>query len=181
MMSRIGLKPIDIPEKVDIKIDGSLVKVKGPKGELTQEFSPRMNISIVDNQLIVSRPSDLKKDKSLHGLTRSLLANMVQGTTDGFEKKLQMVGVGYRASMKGKSLEMEVGYSHPVVVDPHPGIQFEIEGKGKTAQIVVRGIDKQLVGQTAAEIRGVRPPEPYKGKGIRYADEVIRRKVGKTG
>ncbi len=180
-MSRIGLKPIAIPEKVEVKIDGPVVKVKGPKGELIQEFSPRMTISIVDKEISISRPSDAKGDKSLHGLTRSLLANMIQGVTKGFEKKLEMVGVGYRANMKGKSLEIEAGYSHPVVVDPTPGIEFEIEGKGKDQKIVVRGIDKQRVGQTAAEIRGIRPPEPYKGKGIKYVDEVIRRKVGKTG
>ncbi|AZR74732.1 50S ribosomal protein L6 [Anoxybacter fermentans] len=180
-MSRIGLKPIAIPEKVDVKIDGNVVTIKGPKGELTQKFDPRMEISIEDQQLVVRRSSDSKEDKALHGLTRSLLNNMIQGVTEGFEKRLEMVGVGYRALKKGKALEIEIGYSHPVVVEPAPGIEFEVDSKGKNNIIIVRGIDKQLVGQTAAEIRAIRPPEPYKGKGIKYVDEHIRRKVGKTG
>lgn len=180
-MSRIGLKPIDIPEKVNIQIDGSQVIVKGPKGELSQEFSPRMEISMMDKQLVVSRSTDSKKDKSLHGLTRSLLANMVEGVTTGFVKKLEMIGVGYRANLKGKNLEIEIGFSHPVIVEPREGIEFTVDTKAKNNVITVSGIDKQVVGQTAAEIRGIRPPEPYKGKGIKYVDEVIRRKVGKTG
>lgn len=180
-MSRIGRKPIAIPEKVDVKINGSVVTVKGPKGELTQEMHPRMNISLEGKELIVTRPTDEGPDRSLHGLTRTLLANMIQGVTTGFEKKLEMIGVGYRAAMKGKNLEIEIGFSHPVVIEPRPGIEFEVEPKSKTPLITVRGIDKQIVGQVAADIRGIRPPEPYKGKGIKYSNEVVRRKVGKTG
>lgn len=180
-MSRIGRKPIAIPEKVDVKINGSVVTVKGPKGELTRELHPRMNVSMEGKELIVTRPTDEGPDRSLHGLTRTLLANMVQGVTAGFEKKLEMIGVGYRAAMKGKNLEIEIGFSHPVVVEPRPGIEFEVDAKSKIPLITVRGIDKQLVGQVAADIRGIRPPEPYKGKGIKYTDEVVRRKVGKTG
>lgn len=180
-MSRIGRKPIAIPEKVDVKINGSVVTVKGPKGELTRELHPRMNISLEGKELIVTRPTDEGPDRSLHGLTRTLLANMIQGVTTGFERKLEMIGVGYRANMKGKNLEIEIGFSHPVVVEPRPGIEFEVDAKSKTPLITVRGIDKQLVGQVAADIRGIRPPEPYKGKGIKYTDEVVRRKVGKTG
>lgn len=180
-MSRIGRKPIAIPEKVDVQIADSVVKVKGPKGELTQEVSPRMEISIEGSELTVNRPSDDKQDRSLHGLTRSLIANMIEGVTKGFEKQLEMIGVGYRANKKGNSLEVEAGYSHPVIVDPVPGIEFEVNTKAKNNIITVRGIDKQLVGQISANIRGIRPPEPYKGKGIKYVDERIRRKVGKTG
>ncbi len=180
-MSRIGLKPIPFPGSVEVKIDGSLITIKGPKGELKQDVSPRMEVSIENQEIIVKRSSDQKTDKALHGLTRSLLANMVEGVTKGFEKKLEMVGVGYRANLKGKSLDIEIGFSHPVVKDPALGIEFEVDKKNKNTIITVRGIDKQLVGQTAAEIRAIRPPEPYKGKGIKYVDEVIRRKVGKTG
>lgn len=180
-MSRIGRKPIAIPDKVEIKINGNFVTVKGPKGELSHECHPRMNIVLENKELLVTRPTDEKQDRSLHGLTRSLLANMVHGVTVGFEKKLEMIGVGYRANMQGKNLNIEIGFSHPVIVEPKTGIEFEVDTKAKNNVITVRGIDKQVVGQTAAEIRGIRPPEPYKGKGIKYVDEVVRRKVGKTG
>lgn len=180
-MSRIGRKPIAIPDKVEIKINGNVVTVKGPKGELTHECHPRMNIVLENKELLVTRPTDEKQDRSLHGLTRSLLANMVHGVTVGFEKKLEMIGVGYRANMQGKNLNIEIGFSHPVIVEPRTGIEFDVDTKVKNNVITVRGIDKQAVGQTAAEIRGIRPPEPYKGKGIKYVNEVVRRKVGKTG
>lgn len=180
-MSRIGRKPIEIPNKVEVKINGNVVTVKGPKGELSEEIHPRMTVTIEGKEVIVTRPTDDGPDRSLHGLTRTLIANMVQGVTTGYEKKLEMIGVGYRANMKGKNLEIEAGYSHPVVVEPAAGIEFEVDTKAKNNVITVRGINKQLVGQTAANIREVRPPEPYKGKGIKYIDETVRRKVGKTG
>lgn len=180
-MSRIGRKPITIPDKVDVKVNGSTVIVKGPKGELSQEIHPTMTLTFEGNELLITRPNDERQARALHGLTRSLIANMVQGVTQGFEKKLEMIGVGYRANMKGKNLEIEVGYSHPVVVEPVDGIEFEVDTKSKANVITVRGINKQVVGQVAADIRGIRPPEPYKGKGIKYVDETIRRKVGKTG
>lgn len=180
-MSRIGRKPITIPDKVEIKLNGNHLSVKGPKGELSHECHPRMQIVIENNEIIVKRPTDEKQDRSLHGLTRSLIANMVHGVTVGFEKKLEMIGVGYRANMQGKNLNIEIGFSHPVIVEPKAGIEFDVDTKAKNNVITVRGINKQVVGQTAAEIRGIRPPEPYKGKGIKYIDEVIRRKVGKTG
>ncbi|WP_027339525.1 50S ribosomal protein L6 [Halonatronum saccharophilum] len=176
-MSRIGHVPIDIPEKVQIDIDGNVVKVKGPKGELQEKVSPRMDITIEDNQLKVNRPTDSKQDRSMHGLTRSLIVNMVEGVTEGFQKVLELNGVGYRATLKGKNLELQVGYSHPVLIEPEGDIQFSVD-KNK---IIVKGINKQLVGQVAANIREVRKPEPYKGKGIKYVDEHIRRKEGKTG
>ncbi|OCL27824.1 50S ribosomal protein L6 [Orenia metallireducens] len=176
-MSRIGHKPVAIPEKVEVTIDGNVVKVKGPNGELQQVVNPRMDIKIEDNELTVTRPTDSKVDKSMHGLTRSLIVNMIEGVTEGFKKALELNGVGYRALKKGSNLELQVGYSHPVVIEPPEGIDFEVE-KNK---VIVKGIDKQLVGQVAANIRAVRPPEPYKGKGIKYVDEVIRRKEGKTG
>lgn len=177
-MSRIGKLPIDIPEKVDVKINDNNVTVKGPKGELTKDFSPRISISVEDNKIIVDRPSDEKQDRSLHGLTRSMITSMIEGVTEGFEKKLEMVGVGYNAKVKGKDLELEVGYSHPVTIKATENIEFSVE---KNTNITVKGIDKQQVGEMAAKIRAVRKPEPYKGKGIKYADEHIRRKVGKTG
>lgn len=157
-------------------INGNVVSVKGPKGQLEQQVHPDMLISLEDGTLAVARPSEAKEHRALHGLTRSLLANMVAGVTQGYEKRLEIVGVGYRAALKGKDLEVQVGYSHPVVVDPPEGIEFEVPAP---TQVVVRGIDKQKVGQVAANIRAIRKPEPYKGKGIRYQGEYVRRKVGK--
>ncbi len=177
-MSRIGKLPVEIPGKVDVKLDGQKLTVKGPKGELKKDFNPRVSITLEEKQIIVNRSSDSKEDRSLHGLTRSIIDSMVEGVTNGFEKKLEMVGVGYSASVKGKNLELEVGYSHPVTIDGEDNIEFEVE---KNTNITVKGIDKQQVGEIAAKIRAVRKPEPYKGKGIKYADERIRRKVGKTG
>ena len=189
-MSRIGRKPIAIPDGVTVEIKPGQVLVKGPKGELTQAVSPEMKITQREDSaaaetdgggdapgaLTVERPTDRGEHRALHGLTRSLIANMVQGVTEGFEKRLEIQGVGYRARLQGKALELNVGYSHPVSVSAPEGIEFEVP---IPTQVVVRGIDKQLVGETAARIRRVRPPEPYKGKGIRYADEQVRRKVGK--
>jgi large subunit ribosomal protein L6 len=175
-MSRIGRKPIPVPEGVTVSLAPGRVTVNGPKGELAQEVSSRMEVVEDDNALKVSRPTDRGPDRALHGLTRSLIANMVVGVTDGYEKRLEIQGVGYRAKLQGKSLELSVGYSHPVSVQAPDGIEFEVP---QPTQVVVRGIDKQLVGEIASQIRRVRPPEPYKGKGIRYADEQIRRKVGK--
>ncbi len=176
-MSRIGKKPIDIPSGVDVKIDGSLVAVKGPKGELSQSLPAEMTITKDENKVLVSRPSDSPKHRSLHGLTRSLVNNMVAGVSQGYEKTLEIVGVGYRATKKGQGLEVAAGYSHLIIVDAIPGIEFDVPIPTK---ILIKGIDKQLVGETAARIRGIRPPEPYKGKGIKYEGEHIRRKVGKT-
>jgi large subunit ribosomal protein L6 len=175
-MSRIGKKPIEIPAGVNVAIDPGRVMVNGPLGELQQRVPARMSIERQDDRLVVTRPTDRGDDRSLHGLTRSLVANMVEGVTKGFQKELEIQGVGYRAALRGTSLELTVGYSHPVVVEPPPGITFEVPAP---TQVVVKGIDKQQVGQTAAEVRSVRPPEPYKGKGIRYAGEYVRRKVGK--
>lgn len=177
-MSRIGKIPIDIPEKVEVKIDGNSVTVKGPKGELSREFSPLINIELVDNQILLSRKEETMEANSMHGLSRSLLQNMVTGVTEGYEKKLEMVGVGYSARVEGKNLVLEIGYSHPVTIEAEDNIEFEVE---RNTRITVRGIDKQKVGAVAAKIRAVREPEPYKGKGIKYIDEHIRRKVGKTG
>ncbi|AZO96531.1 50S ribosomal protein L6 [Halocella sp. SP3-1] len=177
-MSRIGRLPIDIPEGVTLKQDENKLTVKGPKGELSKEFSPLITINITDDQVIVERSSDNREDRSLHGLTRSLIESMITGVTEGFAKKLEMVGVGYNAKLKGKDLELEVGYSHPVIIKTEGQIEFEVD---KNTNITVKGIDKQLVGEMAAKIRSVREPEPYKGKGIKYVDEHIRRKVGKTG
>ena len=175
-MSRIGRKPIEVPEAVTVEIAPGRVAVKGPKGELGQSFSPDMTIEQADSQVTIARPTDRGDHRALHGLTRSLIANMVEGVTSGFEKKLEIQGVGYRAQLKGKSLELALGYSHPVTVEPPEGIDFEVP---QPTEIIVRGIDKQLVGQVAADIRKRRPPEPYKGKGIRYRDEHVARKVGK--
>ena len=175
-MSRIGRQPIAVPEGVSVKISPGRVSVKGPLGELSQEVPARMTIEQHDGTIVVTRPTERGEDRALHGLTRTLVANMVEGVTKGFEKRLEIQGVGYRASLRGTDLELNVGFSHPVVVKPRPGIAFEVPAP---TQIVVKGIDKQLVGQTAAEIRKVRPPEPYKGKGIRYEGEYVRRKVGK--
>ena len=178
-MSRIGRLPIAIPAGVDIKIgEGNLVTVKGPKGTLERKLSADMNIAIEDGHVVVTRPSDLKRFRELHGLTRTLIANMVEGVTKGFEKTLEINGVGYRAAKQGKKLVLTLGYSHLVEMMDPEGIETVVEGQNK---IIVKGISKEKVGQFAAEIRTKRPPEPYKGKGIKYADEHIRRKVGKTG
>jgi large subunit ribosomal protein L6 len=175
-MSRIGKKPITIPSGVEVTITPGTVKVKGPKGELSERINPEITVSQDDGTVTVTRPTDRGPHRALHGLTRSLVANMVTGVTEGFEKRLEIQGVGYRATMKGKDLEMQLGFSHPVNVKAPDGIEFEVP---QPTQIVVRGISKQRVGETAAQIRKWRPPEPYKGKGIRYADEYVQRKVGK--
>jgi large subunit ribosomal protein L6 len=175
-MSRIGRKPIPVPEAVTVEIAPGQVAVKGPKGELNQQLSPDMQIAQVENEVTIARPTDRGEHRALHGLTRSLIANMVEGVTNGFEKQLEIQGVGYRAQLKGKNLEMALGYSHPVTIEPPEGIEFIVP---QPTEIVVKGIDKQLVGQVAADIRKRRPPEPYKGKGIRYRGEHVARKVGK--
>jgi large subunit ribosomal protein L6 len=175
-MSRIGKKPIEVPAGVIVSLDPGRVTVSGPKGELRQDVPQRMKIEQEDSSIVVTRPTERGEDRALHGLTRTLIANMVEGVTNGFEKRLEIQGVGYRATLQGTDLELQVGYSHPVRIKPREGVSFEVP---VPTQVVVRGIDKQLVGQTAAEIRKVRPPEPYKGKGIRYEGEFVRRKVGK--
>ena len=175
-MSRIGRAPIDIPSGVDVAVDGSHVSVKGPKGHLEQDFRPEMAILLQDGTLRVERPSDERLHRSLHGLTRTLIANMVEGVTNGFEKRLEIQGVGYRANLQGKKLVLALGYSHPVEVEAPEGIDFEVP---LPTRVVVRGISKQVVGEVAAIIRKQRPPEPYKGKGIRYEGEYVARKVGK--
>ena len=175
-MSRIGRKPIEIPSSVNIAISPGRVQVNGPLGELDQVIPQRMKVEQSDGELLVTRPTERGEDRALHGLTRTLIANMVEGVTKGFEKHLEIQGVGYRAALRGTDLELNVGYSHSVVKDPPQGIEFEVP---IPTEIVVKGVDKQQVGQTAAEIRKVRPPEPYKGKGIRYTGEYVRRKVGK--
>ena len=177
-MSRIGKKPVIIPANVTVNVaEGNVVTVKGPKGELTNTFNADMIINVEGNVLTVSRPSDEANHRALHGLTRTLIANMVEGVDKGFSKELEINGVGYRADKKGNQLVMRLGYSHEVFMEEIPGINIEVAGN----KITIRGIDKQVVGQFAAEVRGKRPPEPYKGKGIKYTTEVIRRKVGKTG
>jgi large subunit ribosomal protein L6 len=175
-MSRIGKKPIELPAGVSVSIDPGRVMVNGPLGELTQQVPQRMKIEQGDGELTVTRPTERGDDRALHGLTRSLVANMVEGVTKGYERKLEIQGVGYRAALRGTSLELSVGFSHSVVIEPRQGISFEVP---TPTEIIVKGIDKQQVGQTAAEVRRVRPPEPYKGKGIRYEGEYVRRKVGK--
>ena len=177
-MSRIGNAPVTIPGGVDVSIDGPSVTVKGPKGELSRTFSDRISFSQEDDTVVVAREADDREARSLHGLSRALLQNMVTGVSDGYVKELTTVGVGYRANLQGKTLELQVGYSHPVHIEQPEGIEFEVPEQTK---IIVRGIDKELVGQVAADIRSVRPPEPYKGKGIRYTDEKVRRKAGKAG
>jgi large subunit ribosomal protein L6 len=176
-VSRIGKQPIPVPSGVEVKIDGSTVSVKGAKGELSQTFSDTLGIAMEEGVIVVTRPDDSREAKSLHGLTRTLISNMVTGVSDGFSKNLEIVGVGYRAVLKGKDLELALGFSHPVVVTPEPGIEFEVP---QPTKITVRGIDKQRVGQVAAEIRAWRKPEPYKGKGVRYEGEYVRRKLGKA-
>lgn len=177
-MSRIGNAPIEVPSGVDVTIDGKTVTVKGAKGQLSRTFADRVSVTLDDGVLTVTRDGEDREAKSLHGLTRALLANMVTGVSAGFEKQLQTVGVGYRAALQGRTLELQVGYSHPVHIEAPDGIEFEVP---ENTRIVVRGIDKERVGQVAADIRAVRPPEPYKGKGIRYTDEHVRRKAGKAG
>ncbi len=178
-MSRVGKMPVEIPPKVTVEIKGSMVRVKGPKGELTKTFHPDMDIRMDNGHIVVNRPSDHRTHRALHGLTRALIANMVQGVSEGFKKTLVIEGVGYRADMRGNTLVLNVGYSHPVEIQPPDGIQITVERGAKS--LTVEGIDKEVVGEVAAKIRAVRPPEPYKGKGIRYADEYVRRKPGKAG
>ena len=175
-MSRIGKQPIPVPEGVTVVVEPQLVRVTGPKGELSERVSRELTVEQSDGEVVVKRPSDRGEHRALHGLTRSLIFNMVQGVTEGYEKRLQIQGVGYRAQLKGKSLELALGYSHPVPVEPPDGIEFEVP---IPTEVVVRGISKQAVGEIAAQIRDKRPPEPYKGKGIRYRDEHVVRKVGK--
>lgn len=178
-MSRIGRLPVVVPEGVNVKVNGTHVLVKGPKGELDHVFPASMQIAYKDGQIEVNRPSDDRDHRSMHGMTRALINNMVVGVSTGFEKVLEVNGVGYRAEMQGKNLVLNVGYSHPVVVEPPEGISFEVDMKVR--QIKIKGYDKQVVGQVAADIRKVRPPEPYQGKGIKYQEEKIRRKAGKAG
>ena len=177
-MSRIGRAPIDLPAGVEVKIDGQNIRVKGPRGELSMAAHPNITVKQEGNVLHVTRPNDLKENRSLHGLTRSLVHNMVVGVTDGYQKTLDVNGVGYRVALEGKKLVMNLGFSHRVTMEAPEGVTIEVPNPN---QIVIKGADKQLVGQFAAEVREKRPPEPYKGKGIKYSDEVIRRKVGKTG
>ena len=178
-MSRVGSLPIEVPSGVEVTIDGAYVKVKGPKGELDFTFTPEMTIKKEDSNIVVERPSDAPTHRALHGTTRSVINNMVVGVSKGYEKILEIEGVGYRAELSGKSLIINVGFSHPVVVEPPEGISFDVDMKVR--QIKVSGYSKQLVGQVAADIRKLRPPEPYKGKGIRYQGEYVRRKPGKAG
>ncbi|HEY6730391.1 MAG TPA: 50S ribosomal protein L6 [Solirubrobacterales bacterium] len=175
-MSRIGRKPVPVPDAVTVEIAPGTIAVKGPKGELQQALSSAMTVEQADGAVTVARPTDRGEHRALHGLTRSLIANMVEGVTEGFEKRLEIQGVGYRAALKGKKLELALGFSHPVAIDAPEGIDFEVP---QPTEIIIKGIDKQLVGQVAADIRKRRPPEPYKGKGIRYKDEQVLRKVGK--
>jgi large subunit ribosomal protein L6 len=177
-MSRVGKKPIEIPAGVTVTINGTVVTVKGPKGELTRTFNPDIEIKIEENIINVSRPSDSKEHRALHGTTRALLANMVEGVSKGFERGLELIGVGYRAQKQGNKLVLNVGYSHPVEIEPEAGLEIEVPANTK---IIVKGTSKERVGALAANIRDVRPPEPYKGKGIRYEGEFVRRKEGKTG
>jgi len=177
-MSRVGKAPVTIPAGVEVKVDGSRVRVKGAKGELERDFNERMSFKVEDGAVGVFRPDDSRESRALHGLSRALVANMVVGVSEGFTKELELQGVGYRAALKGKSVELLVGFSHPVLVEPPDGITFEVP---EPTKISVSGIDKEKVGQAAADIRQVRPPEPYKGKGVRYAGEYVRRKAGKAG
>jgi large subunit ribosomal protein L6 len=177
-MSRIGKKPIEIPTGVTVTVNGSEVTVKGPKGELTRSFSPDLTIVVEENVLTVTRPSDEKTHRSLHGTTRALISNMVEGVSTGFVKSLELIGVGYRAQKQGTKLILNVGYSHPVEIEPEAGVEVEVPSNTK---VIIKGANKERVGALAANIRDVRPPEPYKGKGIRYEGEFVRRKEGKTG
>lgn len=177
-MSRVGKMPIAVPKGVDVRIDGTTVTVKGPRGELARDIRPEIKIEQADGQLLVTRPTDQPRHRAMHGLTRTLVDNMVRGVTEGFAKTLEMQGVGYRAQMQGKDLHLAIGFSHPVNIPPPAGIEFEVEG---TTRIIVKGSSKEQVGQVAADVRKIRPPEPYKGKGIRYLGEYVRRKAGKAG
>jgi large subunit ribosomal protein L6 len=176
-MSRIGSRPVEIPKGVEIRLENGTLHVKGPKGALTLDFHPEMIVAVEEGEVVVTRPSDLQRHRALHGLTRSLVANMVEGVTDGYERELEIVGVGYRAEKTAKGLTLHLGYSHTIDYAAPDGIDLETPSQ---TRVVVKGVDKQLVGQVAAEIRGFRPPEPYKGKGVRYLGEQIRRKAGKT-
>jgi large subunit ribosomal protein L6 len=177
-MSRIGTAPITLPKGVEVQVSNDAVEVKGSKGSLTQAVDSSLTVSVDDGIVSIERSDDERTTRAMHGLTRALINNMVLGVSEGFSKELNLVGVGYRAALKGKQLELQVGYSHPVVIDAEDGITFEVP---EPTKIIVSGIDKQRVGQVAADIRAVRPPEPYKGKGVRYADEHVRRKAGKAG
>ena len=177
-MSRIGRLPIQIPSNVDITVDGQEVTVKGPKGELKLSVARPIAVTIEDGQVLVTRPDDERESRSLHGLTRTLIANNVQGVTEGYSKSLEVVGTGYRVTARGSDIEFALGFSHPVLVSPPAGITFQVEGNNR---LTVSGVDKQAVGEVAANIRKIRKPEPYKGKGVRYAGEVVRRKTGKSG
>ncbi|MDQ0177343.1 50S ribosomal protein L6 [Bacillus chungangensis] len=177
-MSRIGKKPIEIPSGVTVTLEGNKATVKGPKGELSETFNSDMAINIEDSVITITRPSDAKEHRAIHGTTRALLANMVEGVSKGFEKSLELIGVGYRAQKQGKKLVLNVGFSHPVEFEPEDGVEVEVPSNTK---VIVRGINKERVGALASNIRAVRPPEPYKGKGIRYEGEYVRRKEGKTG
>lgn len=177
-MSRIGKRPINLPAKVTVTIDGQTITVKGPKGELTRTLVPEVTVTQDEDTLIVARKDDSRVARQRHGLSRTLVANMVEGVSQGFQRKLEIQGVGYRAAVQGQNLNLSMGYSHPVNIVPPAGITFAVENN---TNVTVSGIDKEVVGNTAAKIRAVRPPEPYKGKGIRYAGEAVRRKVGKTG
>ncbi len=176
-MSRTGLSPIKLPEGVEVTLNGNNVQVKGPKGELTKTISEKMNVKIEDNTLFVERPSDSKENRSLHGTTRSIIANMVEGVSKGYQKELEITGVGYRAQKQGNKVIINAGYSHPVEIEPQDGIEVDVP---KNTHIIVKGIDKEAVGALAANIRAIRPPEPYKGKGIKYVGEYVQRKEGKT-
>jgi large subunit ribosomal protein L6 len=177
-MSRIGKSPIPLPKGVELRTEGTRVIVKGPKGELSQDISPDIQVQQQDGNIVITRPTDQPRHRAMHGLTRALIANMVTGVSEGFSKQLEMLGVGYRAQMQGKDLVLAIGFSHPVTVPPPQNIEFEVDG---TSRIIVKGISKEQVGQVAADVRKIRPPEPYKGKGIRYAGEYVRRKAGKAG
>lgn len=177
-MSRIGKAPIELPKGVEVSVKGDVVEVKGPKGTLTQDIDPALEVTQDDGVVTITRDNDERQTRALHGLTRALIANMVTGVSEGYSKELTIIGVGYRAALKGKTLELQVGYSHPVSVEALDGVTFEVP---EPTKVIVGGIDKQKVGQMAADIRDVRPPEPYKGKGIRYTDEYVRRKAGKAG
>ena len=178
-MSRIGRLPIPVPSGVKVELDGRRVSVKGPRGELAREFHPSMQVELVENELLVKRPDETRQNKALHGLTRSLLANMVTGVHEGFSKRLMINGVGYRADQRGRDVVLQIGFSHPVEIVPPEGVTLTVEQGGRS--IVVDGNDKQVVGEVSAKIRGIHPPEPYKGKGIAYLGETIRRKAGKAG
>lgn len=180
-MSRIGKQPIALPDKVEVKIQKTTVTVKGPKGQLVETFSPDMTIKLEAGEIVITRPSDLRHHKALHGLTRALLSNMIQGVSEGFRKTLRIEGVGYQASLQGKSLQLRLGHSHDVVVEPPEFVTFDVPKESRGTVIHIDGIDKQAVGQVAANVRAWRPPEPYKGKGVRYENEYVRRKAGKAG